>query len=266
MRSMRRDCGRSRRSTPATSRGRASGRSTRCECRFRTTPTSRATPTCCPPTPTTSRSRPSSPESIRSAPAPNSTTTRSRRSSAATPPTHRSPTCVSRTSTARSNTSPRRIFPLQLTKWWTLNANLTGICRRDRITADAPLRTTWAAFANAATTFTLPRKFFIEAEYYAMSRFRQANLDMKSYHSVTLSLKKTPAGQPSDTHGAGSEPLRPFAAVRGRDRNLRTRPAGIQRLAAPPLRTDGQLQLQDRQVVQGPQGRERRRRRKKGRM
>lgn len=65
-----------------------------------------------------------------------------------------------------------------------------GICRRDRITADAPLRTTWAAFANAATTFTLPRKFFIEAEYYAMSRFRQANLDMKSYHSVTLSLKK----------------------------------------------------------------------------
>ena len=81
-------------------------------------------------------------------------------------------------------------IPLQLTKWWTLNANLTGICRRDRITADAPLRTTWAAFANAATTFTLPRKFFIEAEYYAMSRFRQANLDMKSYHSVTLSLKK----------------------------------------------------------------------------
>ena len=74
--------------------------------------------------------------------------------------------------------------------------------------------------------------------------------------------QKTPAGQPSDTHGAGSEPLRPFAAVRGRDRNLRTRPAGIQRLAAPPLRTDGQLQLQDRQVVQGPQGRERRRRRK----
>ena len=74
-------------------------------------PTSRATLTCCPPTPTTSRSRPSSPESIRSAPAPNSTTTRSRRSSAATPPTHRSPTCVSRTSTARSNTSPRRIFP-----------------------------------------------------------------------------------------------------------------------------------------------------------
>ena len=59
-----------------------------------------------------------------------------------------------------------------------------------RITADALLRTTWAAFANAATTFTLPRKFFIEAEYYAMSRFRQANLDMKSYHSVTLSFKK----------------------------------------------------------------------------
>lgn len=81
-------------------------------------------------------------------------------------------------------------IPLQLTGWWTLNANLTGICRRDRITADAPLRTTWAAFANATTTFTLPRKFFIEAEYYTMSRYRQANLDMKSYHSVTLSLKK----------------------------------------------------------------------------
>lgn len=81
-------------------------------------------------------------------------------------------------------------IPLQLAKWWSLNANLTGICRRDRITVDAPLKTTWAAFINASTTFTLPRKFFIEAEYYGMSRFRQANLDMKSYHSVTLSLKK----------------------------------------------------------------------------
>ena len=84
----------------------------------------------------------------------------------------------------------------------------------------------------------------------------------KPKETPTPQPQKTPAGQPSDTHGAGSEPLRPFAAVRGRDRNLRTRPAGIQRLAAPPLRTDGQLQLQDRQVVQGPQGRERRRRRK----
>ena len=81
-------------------------------------------------------------------------------------------------------------IPLQPTAWWTLNANLTGLCRRDRITAGAALRTTWAGFVNASTTFTLPRKFFIEAEYYAMSRFRQANLDMKSYHSVTLGLKK----------------------------------------------------------------------------
>lgn len=81
-------------------------------------------------------------------------------------------------------------IPLQLARWWSLNANLTGLCRRDRITADAPLRTSWAGFINASTTFTLPRKFFVEAEYYAMSRFRQANLDMKSHHSVTLGLKK----------------------------------------------------------------------------
>lgn len=81
-------------------------------------------------------------------------------------------------------------IPLQLAKWWTLNANLIGTCRRDRITVEAPRKTTWGAFFNATTTFTLPRRFFIEAEYYAMSRYRQANLDMKSYHSVTLSLKK----------------------------------------------------------------------------
>ncbi len=81
-------------------------------------------------------------------------------------------------------------IPLQLVEWWTLNANLTGVCRRDRITVDAPRKTTWGGFANATTTFTLPHRFFVEAEYYVMSRYRQANLDMKSYHSVTLSLKK----------------------------------------------------------------------------
>lgn len=81
-------------------------------------------------------------------------------------------------------------IPLQPTEWWSLNANLTGLCRRDRITVGAPLRTDWAGFLNASTTFTLPRKFFFEAEYFAMSRIRQANLDMKSHHSVTLRLKK----------------------------------------------------------------------------
>ena len=188
MRSMRRDCGRSRRSTPATSRGRASGRSTRCECRFRTTPTSR-------------QPRPAA--RLHRQPSLTAVFAGKYSLSAGAQLHHDEIAQVFGSDAADASITNLRFenldrteqyfaaanIPLQLTKWWTLNANLTGICRRDRITADAPLRTTWAAFANAATTFTLPRKFFIEAEYYAMSRFRQANLDMKSYHSVTLSLK-----------------------------------------------------------------------------
>jgi len=81
-------------------------------------------------------------------------------------------------------------LPLQLAKWWTLNANLTALCRRDRIAAAAPLCTTWSAFASASTLFTLPHKFFLEVLYDAQSRYRQANLDMKSWHSFALSLKK----------------------------------------------------------------------------
>ena len=75
--------------------------------------------------------------------------------------------------------------------------------------------------------------------------------------------QKAAAGQPADAHGAGGEPLRPFAAFRGGDRHLRPQPAGFERLATAPLRADRQLQLQDGESFQSPQGRERRRRRER---
>lgn len=81
-------------------------------------------------------------------------------------------------------------LPIRLTRWWSLTANITEVCRRDRITADSPHKTTWMTFGNLTTNVTLPRKFIIEVEVGAMSRVRQANLDMKSYESTTLRLKK----------------------------------------------------------------------------
>ena len=81
-------------------------------------------------------------------------------------------------------------IPLQLTRWWNLTANITEVCRRDRITIDAPRKTTWMTLCNLSTNFTLPRKFSVEVEFGGMSRVRQANLDMKSYESTTLRLRK----------------------------------------------------------------------------
>lgn len=81
-------------------------------------------------------------------------------------------------------------IPIQLTRWWSLTANITEVCRRDRITVDSPRKTTWMTVGNLTTNFTLPRKFIIEVEFGGMSHVRQANLDMKSYESTTLRLKK----------------------------------------------------------------------------
>ena len=81
-------------------------------------------------------------------------------------------------------------LPVRFARWWSLDVDLTGLCRRDRISTDTPRRSSQTGLAQLKTIFTLPRKIFIEAEYFGQSRYREANLDMKSFHSVTLGLKK----------------------------------------------------------------------------
>ncbi len=81
-------------------------------------------------------------------------------------------------------------LPFQLTKWWTLNVNATAIYNGIRIDNSSPQRFRFACNGNVQTTFTLPKKFFIDLGYYGMSNQYVANIELKQMHRLNFTLKK----------------------------------------------------------------------------
>lgn len=81
-------------------------------------------------------------------------------------------------------------LPFQLTKWWTLNLNATAIYNGVRIDNDSPQRFRFMCNGNVQTTFTLPKKFFIDLGYYGASNMYVANIVLRPTHRLNLSIKK----------------------------------------------------------------------------
>ncbi len=81
-------------------------------------------------------------------------------------------------------------LPFQLTKWWTLNLNATAIYNGVRIDNTSPQRFHFMCNGNVQTTFTLPKRFFIDLGYYGSSNQYVANIKLKSSHRLNFTLKK----------------------------------------------------------------------------
>lgn len=81
-------------------------------------------------------------------------------------------------------------LPLQLTKWWEANANLTYVAWEQRVAADAPLRLYHMVTTYASTTFSLPAKFYIDLSWSYHNRIKMGNAVIGSAHTVNGSLKK----------------------------------------------------------------------------
>ena len=81
-------------------------------------------------------------------------------------------------------------LPFQLTKWWTLNLNATAIYNGVRIDNNSPQRYRFMANGNVQTTFTLPKKFFIDLSYHGMSNHYIANIVLRHSHRLNFTLKK----------------------------------------------------------------------------
>lgn len=81
-------------------------------------------------------------------------------------------------------------LPFQLTKWWTLNVNATAIYNGVRIDNSSPQRFHFACNGNVQTSFTLPKKFYIDLGYYGMSNQYIANIELKHMHRLNVTLKK----------------------------------------------------------------------------
>ena len=81
-------------------------------------------------------------------------------------------------------------LPFQITKWWTLNLNATAIYNGVRIDNSSPQRFHFMCNGNVQTTFTLPKKFFIDLGYYGSSNMYVANIELRSSHRLNFTLKK----------------------------------------------------------------------------
>ena len=80
--------------------------------------------------------------------------------------------------------------PVQLTKWWEANANLTYVAWEQRLTIDAPVRLHHMFMANAYTSFSLPKKFSIDLQWSYHNRIRMGNAEIGAAHTVNAQLKK----------------------------------------------------------------------------
>ncbi len=81
-------------------------------------------------------------------------------------------------------------LPFNVTKWWDWNTNITGMIVRQQIETDSPIEVDNMAQWNSTMTFKLPKKFFVDLYYMGMTGLKISNIDMKSNHSMTLTLKK----------------------------------------------------------------------------
>lgn len=81
-------------------------------------------------------------------------------------------------------------LPFEPTRWLSITANLTGFCRRDRISNDDPMKNHGAFQSNLTTGFKLPGKFLFDIEYFAMSTLKFSNFEISNRHLLSCHLKK----------------------------------------------------------------------------
>ncbi|MFR9497990.1 MAG: outer membrane beta-barrel family protein [Rikenellaceae bacterium] len=82
-------------------------------------------------------------------------------------------------------------LPFQLTKWWSLNANVIYGYRGERIDSASDVQYQHMLFANAQSTFTLPKSIYLTLGYYGMSDVYSGNIHVegRNFSSVSLSKK-----------------------------------------------------------------------------
>ena len=81
-------------------------------------------------------------------------------------------------------------LPFQPTKWWQLNLGANYVRQGQRLDQHAPETYQHIVFANAASTFTLPAKCYIDLSYQYQGDIRLGAVTVKGTHRLNASLKK----------------------------------------------------------------------------
>lgn len=81
-------------------------------------------------------------------------------------------------------------LPVTLAKWWTWNTNLTAAVQEQKLTAESDVEYDPLMQWNSSMTFTLPKSFYVDVDYWGYTNVVVSNVQVKSKHSLSLTLKK----------------------------------------------------------------------------
>lgn len=81
-------------------------------------------------------------------------------------------------------------LPFAITKWWDWNINASALLWEQQLTSSSPLTHQWVAQCYTIMNFKLPKKFFIDLTYFAMSDVKVSNATLKANHNLSATLKK----------------------------------------------------------------------------
>ena len=81
-------------------------------------------------------------------------------------------------------------LPVTLTKWWTWNTNLTGAIQEQKLTPESKVEYHPFMQWSSSMSFTLPKSFFVDVDYWGYTNVVERNVQVKGKHSLSLTLKK----------------------------------------------------------------------------
>ncbi len=81
-------------------------------------------------------------------------------------------------------------IPAQLTPWWSINANITGLMLDQKITSNHPNERTFMAQSYMTNTFTLPKGWTIDLTGQFATDTHIGNLTQEGMGNISLSIKK----------------------------------------------------------------------------
>lgn len=80
--------------------------------------------------------------------------------------------------------------PIAISKWWNLNANLTGVYQLAQLANETNQRRNLFAIGSINSTVTLPKGFFVEVEYFGISPAEVGNQKQLAMQNVGVTVKK----------------------------------------------------------------------------
>lgn len=92
----------------------------------------------------------------------------------------------------QSNYGASLNLPVQITKWWTVNANLMYMYQREKAAIEtSDYLNNHLYMINGSTDFQIPLDFYLSLSYFFQSKYKSGNFEVNPMHFLNASVKKS---------------------------------------------------------------------------